>query len=111
MVCDPADKDPIRMPSDLAIDYYEVLQISPNAELDTIQRVYRLLAQRFHPDNQATGDADKFRLLTDAYTVLGDPEKRARYDVHRPEREQERSQILSEAVRAANDVDAEQLLR
>ena len=92
-------------------DYYEVLQISPNAELDTIQRVYRLLAQRFHPDNQATGDAEKFRQLTDAYTVLGDPEKRARYDVHRPEREQERSQILSEAVRAANDVDAEQLLR
>ena len=96
---------------DQSIDYYEVLQISPNAELDTIQRVYRLLAQRFHPDNQATGDAEKFRQLTDAYTVLGDPEKRARYDVHRPEREQERSQILSEAVRAANDVDAEQLLR
>ena len=99
------------MSSDLAIDYYEVLQISPNAELDTIQRVYRLLAQRFHPDNQATGDAEKFRLLTDAYTVLGDPEQRARYDVHRPEREQERSQLLSESVRAANDVEAEQLLR
>ena len=92
-------------------DYYEVLQISPNAELDTIQRVYRLLAQRFHPDNQATGDAEKFRLLTDAYTVLGDPEQRARYDVHRPQREQERSQLLSESVRAANDVEAEQLLR
>lgn len=99
------------MPNDLARDFYEVLQISPNAELDTIHRVYRLLAQRFHPDNQNTGDADKFRVLTEAYTVLGDPEKRARYDVHRPEREQERSQILSESVRAANDVDAEQLLR
>jgi curved DNA-binding protein CbpA len=92
-------------------DYYEVLQISPNAELDTIHRVYRLLAQRFHPDNQNTGDPDKFRALSEAYAILGDPEKRARYDVHRPEREHERSQILSEAVRAANDVEAEQLLR
>lgn len=106
-----ADTDLVRMPNNLASDYYEILQISPNAELDTIQRVYRLLAQRFHPDNQATGDAEKFRLLTDAYAILGDPEKRARYDVHRPERQKQRSQILSESVRAASDVEAEQLLR
>src|ERR1043166_6815628 len=96
-----ADTDPIGMSRDLGIDYYEVLQISPNAQLDTIQRIYRLLAQRFHPDNQATGDADKFRLLTDAYSILGDPEKRAQYDVHRPEREEERSKLLSDSVRAA----------
>ena len=37
-------------------DYYELLQISPNAEPETIHRVYRLLAQRFHPDNGQTGD-------------------------------------------------------
>jgi len=92
-------------------DYYEVLQISPNAELDTVNRVYRILAQRFHPDNQTTGDAERFRLLTEAYQVLGDPEQRARYDVLRPERQQERSQLLSEAVRAANDVEGERLLR
>src|SRR5690349_8247686 len=92
-------------------DYYEMLQISPNAELDTVHRVYRLLAQRFHPDNQSTGDADRFRQLTEAYRVLGDPEQRARYDVHRPERQQERSQLLTDVVRAANDVEGEQLLR
>ena len=92
-------------------DYYEILQISPNAELDTVHRVYRLLAQRFHPDNQATGDSERFRILTEAYHVLGDPEKRARYDVRRPERQQERSHLLSDVVRAANDVEAEQLLR
>jgi curved DNA-binding protein CbpA len=92
-------------------DYYEVLQISPNAELDTVHRVYRLLAQRFHPDNQSTGDAERFRQLTEAYHVLGDPEKRARYDVHRPERQQERSQLLTDVVRAANDLEGEQLLR
>ena len=37
-------------------DYYEVLQVSPNADLDTIHRVYRLLAQRFHPDNRESGN-------------------------------------------------------
>ena len=37
-------------------DYYETLQISPNADPDTIHRVYRLLAQRFHPDTQETGE-------------------------------------------------------
>src|SRR6476660_4985079 len=95
----------------LNLDYYEVMQISPNAELDTIQRVYRILAQRFHPDNQSTGDAERFRVLTEAYGVLSDPEKRAHYDVKRPQRQQERSRLLSEAVRAATDVEAEQILR
>src|SRR5712691_10118910 len=99
------------MPETPALDYYELLQISPNADLDTIHRVYRLLAQRFHPDNQATGDDEQFRLLTEAYHVLGDPERRAGYDVHRPSREQERSRLISEAVRASNDVEAEQILR
>jgi curved DNA-binding protein CbpA len=62
------------------VDYYEVLQISPNADQETVRRVYRIQAQRFHPDNQETGDAGKFRLLADAYEVLGDPGSRASYD-------------------------------
>ena len=37
-------------------DYYEVLRIIPKADPDMIHRVYRLLAQRYHPDNTATGD-------------------------------------------------------
>jgi curved DNA-binding protein CbpA len=93
------------------VDYYEVLQISPNAEPDTVHRVYRLLAQRFHPDNQSTGDSERFRLLTEAYHVLGDPEQRAQYDVHRPEVHKERSELISQAVRAVNDVQSEKLLR
>ena len=42
------------------IDYYEVLQASPTAEPEIIHRIYRLLAQRFHPDNQETGDPTAF---------------------------------------------------
>jgi hypothetical protein len=63
-------------------DYYEVLQISPNADPDMIHRVYRLLAQRYHPDNTTSGDEKTFRKITDAYEVLSEPEKRAAYDVH-----------------------------
>jgi len=111
MCKDAADSDRVRMPEELTLDYYEVLQISPNADPDTVHRVYRLLAQRFHPDNQSTGDSERFRLLTEAYQVLGHPERRAQYDVHRPQIHEERSQLLSEAIRAVNDVEAEQLLR
>jgi curved DNA-binding protein CbpA len=49
--------------------------------------VYRILAQRFHPDNGETGNEDTFRRLSDAYAALSDPERRAGYDVrHREER-------------------------
>ena len=67
---------------DLALlDHYEILQVSPNADVDTIQRVYRLLAQRHHPDNAETGNEEAFRAVLQAYLVLADPEKRAAYDV------------------------------
>jgi curved DNA-binding protein CbpA len=61
-------------------NYYEFLQISPHAEPDTIHRVYRFLAGRFHPDNPETGNADKFFLLKQAYDILSDPARRANYD-------------------------------
>jgi len=61
-------------------DYYEFLQISPNAEPTTIARVYRFLASRFHPDIPGTGDAEKFVMLKQAFDVLSDPERRASYD-------------------------------
>jgi curved DNA-binding protein len=67
------------------VDYYENLQISPNADQDTIHRVYRVLAQRFHPDNSETGDAEAFRGVIEAYQTLGDPERRAQYDVQHRE--------------------------
>ncbi len=69
------------------IDYYETLQISPNADPDTVHRVYRILAQRYHPDNQETGNSENFRHLSEAYRALSDPELRGAYDVqHREER-------------------------
>jgi curved DNA-binding protein len=62
------------------IDYYELLQISPNADNETIHRVYRYLAARFHPDNATTGDALKFQLVKTAYEVLSHPTRRTEFD-------------------------------
>jgi hypothetical protein len=62
------------------IDYYEILQVSPGADQEIIERAFRLLAKRYHPDNQHTGDASKFKILVEAYRALSDSEKRAAYD-------------------------------
>jgi len=64
-------------------DYYELLQISPAAEMETIHRVYKIMVTRYHPDNPHTGDAEKFLRLTRAYQTLSDPNKRAAYDASR----------------------------
>jgi curved DNA-binding protein CbpA len=96
---------------DSALDYYEVLQISPNAEPDTIHRVYRLFAQRFHPDNQETGNAARFRALTEAYAALSDPEKRAQYDVRHQKQRQDRYRLVSTGARSENDFEDEQRVR
>jgi hypothetical protein len=63
------------------VDYYEVLQLSSNADLETIRRVYRIMAARFHPDNPESGNKDRFLLLSEAYRVLSDPTLRAQYDL------------------------------
>lgn len=62
------------------VDYYEFLQISPNAEQETIHRVYRFLGARYHPDNPQSGNVEAFSQLKNAYETLSDPERRAEYD-------------------------------
>jgi hypothetical protein len=61
-------------------DFYEILQISPRADLDTIHRVYRIMAARFHPDNPVSGDHERFLQLCEAYETLSQPDRRAQYD-------------------------------
>jgi len=70
-IVDPFPKD---------VDYYEVLQLSPRADMETVHRVYRIMAARFHPDNPQSGNQERFLQLSEAYRVLGDPERRAQYD-------------------------------
>lgn len=62
------------------VDYYELMQISPKAELETIKRVYKMLVARLHPDNAETGNAEAFMELRRGFEVLSDPQSRASYD-------------------------------
>ena len=68
------------MPDEPFVDYYQLLQISPSAEPETIQRVFRGMANWYHPDNPNTGDAVRFARLTRANEVLTRRETRAAYD-------------------------------
>jgi len=62
-------------------DYYKTLGVEKKATQDEIQRAYRKLARKYHPDiNKESSAEEKFKQLNEAYEVLGDPEKRAKYD-------------------------------
>ena len=70
------------MPSTAQRDYYEVLGVARDASPDEIKKAYRKLAVRYHPDRNA-GDKsaeEQFKEASEAYGVLGDAEKRSRYD-------------------------------
>ena len=82
-------------------DYYEVMQLSPNADTETLHRVYRLLAQRFHPDNADTGNSETFLHLTEAYQTLSDPERRAAYDTRHTAEKRLRWKIFNQAEAAS----------
>jgi|SRR5919204_5676455 curved DNA-binding protein CbpA len=98
-------------PTAEAEDLYELLQISPNAEPDTVHRVYRLLAQRFHPDNKETGNDARFRAISEAYNTLSDPAKRAQYDVAYHARKNDRLKLVANAGEIETDFEMEQLVR
>ena len=95
------------MAADKTPDYYELLQISPNADQETIQRVFRLLARRFHPDNKDTGDQAHFLLIQTAYDTLSNAEKRAQYDIVHGQLRQERWRIVESGAHADNNFELE----
>jgi hypothetical protein len=83
------------------LDYYDLLQLSPNADEDTIDRVFRHLAKKCHPDIGEASDEGRFRMLTKARTVLGDPETRAGYDAKYQEYWNRKWRLASEATQGS----------
>ncbi len=61
-------------------NYYAVLGVPVNADIDTLKRAYRQLARRFHPDLAGPDGAVEMKRINRAYAVLNDPEKRGYYD-------------------------------
>src|SRR5205807_10600826 len=65
-------------------DYYETLGVSKTASADEIKSAFRKLARKHHPDvakpKEKSAAEEKFKQINEAYEVLSDPEKRAKYD-------------------------------
>ncbi len=65
-------------------DYYKILEVDKDASQDEIRRAFQKKARLLHPDvNKEPGAEERFKELSEAYAVLGDPEKRKRYDAMR----------------------------
>jgi curved DNA-binding protein CbpA len=79
------------------VDYYELLQVSPSADEDTIQRVFRHLAKRYHPDHAQSPDEEKFRQLVEAHRILTNPEARAGFDAAYQEYWNRKWKLVSES--------------
>jgi hypothetical protein len=79
------------------VDYYELLQLNPNADAETIERIFRHLAKKFHPDNAQTADTERFQQIIEAHQLLIDPGNRAGYDVKYQDYWNRKWEIASEA--------------
>ena len=70
----------------MARDYYDALGVSRSASTEEIQRAYRRLARQYHPDvNRDPGAEERFKEVSEAYSVLSDPDARRRYDRFGPD--------------------------
>ncbi|TPJ34268.1 J domain-containing protein [Mesorhizobium sp. B2-6-5] len=78
-------------------DYYELLQVSSNANSETIERIFRYFAMRYHPDNRDTGDEARFSEIVEAHNTLRDPAKRAQYDIQYKDHFNLRAKLTEEA--------------
>jgi molecular chaperone DnaJ len=63
----------------MAKDYYDILGVKKGASAEELQKAYRGLAHKYHPD-KSSGDEKKFKEINEAYQVLKDPQKRSQYD-------------------------------
>lgn len=90
-------------------NYYELLELSQNANHETIERMFRYLAAKWHPD--AGGDKERFSLLVTAFETLKDPASRTAYDISLKQQQEKDSNLVAHASQAGPDtVDRHKLL-
>ena len=85
------------------VDYYELLEVSPNASIETIEKMFRFQAQKYHPDAGPNADIQKFKMLVDACHALANPEVRACYDIDYQEHKNEMTKLVKESNEIGND--------
>ena len=78
------------------MNYYKLLSINENASNKEIKKAYRKLAIKYHPDKG--GDEEQFKLISEAYKILSDPESRQNYDIHGISQE-----IIKETIKAKTE--------
>ena len=95
------------------VDHYELLQVSQTADADTIKRIFRHLAKKYHPDLPNGGDPELFRQLVKAHAVLTDVESRAAYDLKYQEYWDQKWQILRQSTEGAvpEEMDLSRMIR
>lgn len=94
-------------PSATFVDHYEILQVSRKADAETIKRIFHILVARFHPDNQESGDAEKFRQVVEAHDTLCDTERRAAFDADLAAQAVAQQTVINDAVTAQSQVENE----
>ena len=62
------------------LNYYELLEISPNASLEVIKAAYKAQSKKYHPDNNESGNQEMMKKLNEAYDTLTNPLKKSEYD-------------------------------
>lgn len=80
------------------VDYYEIMELEPSANAETIESQFFELGQKLHPKVPVTGDQEKFELLTEAFQILRTSESRKEYDSLY-------SQYNSESSSSENEID------
>ncbi len=68
------------MPTNEFVDYYEIMQSSPNATIQTLENLFAHLTKLYHPEVPFSGDEEKFNQIATAFETLRTPESRRTYD-------------------------------
>src|SRR5437868_9284255 len=85
-------------------DHYDTLEVAKDASPEEIQRAYRALAMRFHPDRNPTPEAAaRMTLINEAWGILGEPHRRREYDMQRC-RPVPNAEIVAAILLAAREV-------